>query len=152
MYRCSVCAITITRLVIAARLSTKDFTYDLARLAIVTDLEPLLGIIVACAPLFPPAFKAAINRKPKSYQPSGSSSGFANLNSKSARSLWFRSADDSYPLTDFEGGANHIQITGPNSRQSSLHDSSVAGQRDGTEGQPAITVKTRWEIKRQLAR
>lgn len=150
MHTCSVCAITVTRLVIAARLSTQDFTYDLARLAIVTDLEPLLGIIVACAPMFPPTFKAAINRKPKS---SGNSSGFTELNSKSgARGFWFRSADDSYPLTDVEGGANHTQITGPASRQSSFHESSVAGPRDGAGEQPAITVKTRWEIKRQLAR
>ncbi len=152
MCKCSVCAITITRLVIAARLSTKDFTYDLARLAIVTDLEPLLGIIVACAPMFPPTLKAALNRKPRRSQSSGLSSGFAKLNSKSARSLWFRSADDSYPLKDVEGVVNHTQITGPNSRQSSFHDSSVAGPRDGTEEQPAITVKTKWEIKRQLAR
>lgn len=146
------CAITVTRLVISARLSTTDLTYDLNRLAIVTDLEPLLGIIVACAPLFPPTLKAALNRKPKISQSSASSSGFAKLNGKSARGPGFRSADDSYPLTDVEGGVNHTQVTGPDSRRSSFHEAGVAGPREGTGEQPAITVKTRWEIKRQTAR
>lgn len=150
MYEISVCAITITRLVISARLSTTDFTYDLARLAIATDLEPLLGIIAACAPLFPPTLKAAFKPKQKTFLSSGFTDGFAKLGSKSTRTLRFRSADDSYPLTDVEGGINHTHITSPNSQKSSVQEYSLVGPNDAVE-QPAITVKKGWEIKSDVA-
>ncbi|KAL9580531.1 MAG: hypothetical protein Q9212_004439 [Teloschistes hypoglaucus] len=154
MRRGSVCAITITRLVIAAKLSQDDFTYDLARLAIITDLEPLLGIIVACAPLFPPSIKAALAWRRESQRGTSTlSSSFAKLNnSKASQKAKLQSADDSYHLTDVQGRANEINITSPNSQPSSFHEGHEAELGEGLYQHRNITVKKGWEIKTHQAR
>ncbi|KAI4253120.1 MAG: hypothetical protein LQ352_003884 [Teloschistes flavicans] len=133
----------------SAKLTQEDFTYNLARLAIVTDLEPLLGIIVACAPLFPPTIKAALAwRRGSQRGTSGPFSNFAKLNnSKGSQKAKRPSADDSYHLTDVQGRANEIHITSPHSQQSSFHEGNEAELGEGLYKNRTITVKKGWEIK-----
>ncbi|KAL8657924.1 MAG: hypothetical protein Q9202_007643 [Teloschistes flavicans] len=119
----------------SAKLTQEDFTYNLARLAIVTDLEPLLGIIVACAPLFPPTIKAALAWR------RGSQRGTSSQKAKRP------SADDSYHLTDVQERANEIHITSPHSQQSSFHEGNEAELGEGLYKNRTITVKKGWEIK-----
>ena len=155
LIRYSVCAITITRLAIASRLTTDDFTYDLARIAIVTDLEPLLGIIVACAPLFPPTLRVImVGHKRKTSSAKTSSSGFARLNSKGERNLRHRTDDHSYNLTNvnLEGGMNETHITSPNSQPSCSLERSATDLGQAVDEQGSITVKRGWEIRTNLVR
>ena len=64
----SVCVITLIRLILSVRLQFNDITYNFARISLFTVLEPLLGIIIACLPLFRPAIKKAtsgyVNKTP----------------------------------------------------------------------------------------
>ena len=155
MCRCSICTITITRLVIASRLTTDayahNFAHDFAKIAIVTDLEPLLGIIVACAPLFPPTLEAMFNHKCTSSPSSILSSGLARLHSKGARTFEFRALDDSYPLTDVEGGLNETHITSRHTQPGSSHQSNAAGLGEFVDERPTITVERSWEVRSELA-
>lgn len=147
-----VCVITIIRFALSCNLSTEDFTYDLGRIAIVTDLEPLLGIIVACAPLFPPSIKAALKRSRKPSDPSGYSSGFTKLNnSKGTSKHKLGSSDDTFPLADLEGVSNETKITSPGSQPNSLYGNSTAERERGGFDDSSITVKRGFELKTSSA-
>ncbi|KAL8831712.1 MAG: hypothetical protein Q9170_005174 [Blastenia crenularia] len=147
-----VCTITITRLAIASRLTTHDFTYDLARLAIVTDLEPLLGIIVACAPLFPPTFKAFKDHIRKPQSTGTSARGFAKMPTRSTTYLDRQTSSDSYPLTGMRSGRNETRVTAPGDRNTPTHDNDTTGT-DQAGGEPReIKVKRGWEIRTDVPR
>ena len=61
-----VCGTTIIRLLIILRFSTDtDLTYHFAQLSLFTDAEPLVGIINACLPFFPPVFAKIFHRNPR---------------------------------------------------------------------------------------
>ncbi|KAL8747850.1 MAG: hypothetical protein Q9184_007546, partial [Pyrenodesmia sp. 2 TL-2023] len=142
-----VCAITITRLAIASRLTTNDFTYDLAKLAIFTDLEPLLGIIVACAPLFPPTFKAVHDRMLKRSSSGSSARGFARLTNKGTTGIQNQASDASYPFVDIEGGRNKTLVTSPSSQPNSLLGINADASDEDARLQHTITVTTGWDIR-----
>ena len=97
-----VCTITIIRVGVAIQFDFDDFTYDIAKIGILTDLETCMGIIVACLPMFPPTFNRILHGKKKSDSRSHISSGVLRLRSKGPKPQAFRSIDDLYPLTDLE--------------------------------------------------
>ena len=59
----SICVITILRIVFAVQFNYDDVTYDYSKISITTVLEPVLGILVACLPMFPPVFKGCVGRE-----------------------------------------------------------------------------------------
>ncbi|KAL8952390.1 MAG: hypothetical protein Q9222_001699 [Ikaeria aurantiellina] len=142
-----VCAITVTRLVIAAKLTANDLTYDLARLAIVSDLEPLLGIIVACAPLFPPTFRSLVGATRKKFSTGSNTSDSKKHIMKGAGSSKFQVLDDSYHLTGISKGRNDTKITSSNSQPESLMDSREMDHREGSKEGQNINVKRGWEVR-----
>ena len=97
-----VCVISIIRVVIAAQFNMNDFTYDIAKASIVTGLEPCIGLIAACLPMFPPVFKRIRRGKAKSDSRNYVSSTVARLRSKDSKKPAFHNIDDGYPLTDVE--------------------------------------------------
>lgn len=124
-----------------------DFTYDSAKLAIVTDLEPLLGITVACLPLFPPVFKKVFGAKDDSSSQKVLSSSVARLRSRSTKNSAFRRFDDSYPLTDVEISRTENLIVGMGSHPSSLNDDCVRSEGGETYRPSTIKVKQGWEVR-----
>lgn len=153
VYVRSVCAITIIRLVLSINLNLEDFTYSLAKIGIVTILEPLLGIIIACLPLFPPALKKiGGHMKTDPGTPNVLSSAMARLRSKRSENSTFQRVDDSYPLTELENNTTtHNCITGKSSKQDSLDRDyrGLAGAIAPPES--AIMVDVGWEVRSNKA-
>ena len=83
-----------------------------------TLLEPLLGIIVACLPLFPPAIKKIVAHMSKTDPETRNvlSSSMARLRMKRSKRSAFHSLGDSFPLTDLEAEGTQNHITGPSGK------------------------------------
>ena len=107
--------ISIIRVVIAAQFDMKDFTYDVAKASIVVGLEPSVGLIAACLPMFPPFFQRIGRGKERSDPWSHVSSTVAHLRSKDSKKQAFRIIGDEYPLTDLEENRTQNDIAGSNS-------------------------------------
>lgn len=119
--------ISIIRVVIAAQFNMDDFTYDIAKASIVTVLEPCMGLIAACLPMFPAAFKRLAHGKEHS-DPRGQnfvSSTVARLRSKETKKSAFHKIDDQYPLTDVENFGTQNTITDLDSRPNILVDDQI---------------------------
>ena len=95
-----------------------DYTDSLAKIGVVGSLEPLIGIIVACLPLFPPAIKKIISHFKKTHPETRNvlSSSMARLRQKRSKSSAFQSLDDSFPLADLEAKGTQNHITGPSGK------------------------------------
>ena len=131
-----------------SQIDIKDFTYDLAKLAIVTDLEPLLGITIACLPLFPPTFRSILGPRQAKDSQNVLSSSVRRLRSRSTKNTSaFRRVDDSYPLTDVEGSRTQNQITGLGSKSSSVNDERFVDLEHNAPSRSAIKVKQGWEVR-----
>lgn len=107
--------ISIIRVVIAAQFNMNDYTSDIAKASIVTGLEPCVGLIAACLPMFPPFFKRIRRGKEKSDSWSHVSSTVARLRSKISKKPALHIMGDGYPLTDLEGNRTQDDIAGSNS-------------------------------------
>ena len=146
-----VCTITIIRVVVSIQFDFDDFTYDIAKIGIVTDLETCMGIIVACLPMFPPTFNRILHGKKKSDSRSNISRGVLRLRSKGPKPQAFRSIDDLYPLTDLEESRAQNKITGPDGMPDSNSDSFVKDQNMDAalvmHPQSSIKVKKDWEVR-----
>ena len=113
--------ITVLRIVFAIQFNVDDYTYDYNKIGITTGLEPVLGIIIACLPMFPPTFKRMLRSKTEQDSQHVLSSSTRWLHSKiMKRSSMFRKIDDSYPIMDLGEGRSENKITGPDSKASSL--------------------------------
>ena len=144
------CVITIIRIARAARIDLTDFTYNLAKLAIITDLEPLLGITIACLPLFPPTFKKAFRARrvgPDMGNVLQSSLARLRIKKSKSKSSTFRRFDYSYPLTDVEGyrTQNHVGTSGSQPRSS--FEGRVGEADPEMCIKPSIKVKQGWEVR-----
>ena len=121
----SVCIVTIIRLALSIQINLDDFTYDVTRISIVTQLEPLLGIIIACLPTFPPAVKKLTGHikttNPKTRNVLSNS--VARLRLRRAKDSTFKQFDDSVLLTDLENNRAFDHVVGPSDRS----DYSVKG-------------------------
>lgn len=141
-----VCTITIIRVVIATQFNV-DVVTDIAKVSIVTDLEICMEIIVACLPMFPPTFKRILHGKEKLDPRNHISSNVARLRSKGRKPQAFRSIDDLYPLTDFEGSRAQNKITGPDGKPDSfLKDHDMDAELE-MHPQSSIKVKKGWEVR-----
>ena len=111
----SVCVVTIIRLILSTQLRLNDYTYSIAKISIPTILEPLLGIIIACLPIFPPAIKKLTGRMERTHPQIRDvlSSSMARMRLKRSKSSTLQSSDDSSPLTDLEAKGTQNHITGP---------------------------------------
>ena len=122
----SVCIFTVIRLAFSVRIDLDDFAYDIERIGIMTELEPLLGIIIACLPTFPPAVKKLAGHikttNPKA--PNVLSNSVARLRLRRAKDSTFKQFDDSVLLTDLENTRAFDHVSGPSDRS----DYSVEGQ------------------------
>ena len=112
--------ISVIRAVIAVQFNMNDITYDIAKASIATGLEPCVGLIAACLPMFPPFFKKIRRGKEKLDPRSHVSSTVARLRSQDSKKRAFRIIDDEYPLTDLEENRNQNDIASSNSNIDSL--------------------------------
>ncbi|KAL8709873.1 MAG: hypothetical protein Q9220_005489 [cf. Caloplaca sp. 1 TL-2023] len=131
---------------IAVKLTPNDLTYDLARLAIVSDLEPLLGIIAACAPFFPPTFRKLVGGTRRIFSTASDSRDSRKGIIKGSGNPKFQVLDDSYPLTDTRKGRNETNITSSNSQAGSLLNGYEAAYRESPRQGQNINVKRGWEV------
>ena len=114
----SVCIVTIIRLALSVQINLDDFTYDVTRIAIVTQLEPLLGIIIACLPIFPPAVRKLTShiKTTNSNTRNVLSNSVARLRLRRAKDSTFKRFNDSVLLTDLENNRAFDHISGPGSK------------------------------------
>lgn len=152
----SVCAITTIRVILASQLKLDDYTDGIARIGIVTTLEPLLGIIVACLPIFPPTLKAILGHVKRASPETHNtlSSSIARLRLKRSKGSPFERFDD-YLLTDLENQRVEQTITGPTKKlDSSVRGSDQPADPDGLEVPPlnSIIIRHDWEIRSESAR
>ena len=120
----SVCVVTIIRLVFSTQLNLDDYTYSIAKVGVVTLLEPLLGIIVACLPIFPPAVTKVVAHMRKTHPETHNvlSSSMARLRMNRSKSSAFQSLDDSSPLTSLEAKRTQNHITGPSGKPDGMFE------------------------------
>ena len=87
-----------------AQVGPDDYTRGILRVIIVTAVEPLLGIIVACSPLFRPAIREVTSRMRKSEPGKHNvlSSSVAHLHQKRPKRTAFQHLDDSLLHIDLE--------------------------------------------------
>ena len=87
-----------------AQVDPDDYTRGILKVIIVTAMEPLLSIIVACSPLFRPAIREFTRRMRKSEPEMHNvlSSHMAHLHQKRPKGITFQHLDDSVLVTDLE--------------------------------------------------
>lgn len=149
-YAHSICAVTIIRLVLATRLQMDDFTYDIARIGMVSMLEPLLGITIACLPLFPPALKKMTGRLDASGSggtPNVLSSSVARLRAKRSKNSEFEKFNDSDLLTDLEDNRIENHISGPKSQPDYAVDGGSPFADFEVPPLSSIKVEQDWEVR-----
>ena len=95
-----------------AQVRPDDYTRGILEVAVVTVLEPLLGIITACLPLCRPSLKkvAAYMKPPKAETRNVLSSGMARARLERLKTVGCRRYDDSLLQTDLEDQStrNHV--------------------------------------------
>ena len=143
------CIVTLIRLILSVQIKLDSYSRDLLKISIVTILEPLLGIIVACLPIFPPAIKKITARSEESYV---LSSAVARLRLKRSKSSASKNCDDSFPLTELEEKRTRNHITGPSGKPDDVSGSH--GRFDGVEIPPqsSIRIEQDWEVRSDQAR
>ena len=151
----SVCVVSMIRLVLYMHINKLDHSlYSVAGVDIVTLLEPLLGIIVACLPLFPPALKKVVDHMSKTNPETRNvlSSSMARLRMKRSKSSAFHSLGDSFPLTDLEAKGTHNHITGSSGKPDGMFEGD--GNPDGFRNPPqsSILVESDLEVRSDEAK
>ena len=142
----SVCVVTFFRLF--AQIKVKDYDNNMPLVSLLSILEPLLGIITACLPLFRPTIKKVASRVKgtKSETPNVISSAVARLRLKRAKGSVFQRFDDSLLLTGLEDSKPQIHSTGLIGHDCSLEcDGSASGTTASL--QPSIMVKQDLEVR-----
>ena len=131
------------------KVNQHELTNTIARVTLVTLLEPLLGIVVACLPLFPSAIKKVLTHMRKSDPETRNvlSSSMARLRMKRSKSSAFQSLGDSFPLTELETKGTQNHITGPIGKPDGILEGygSLAGSR--IPPQSSIMVERDLEIR-----
>lgn len=142
--RNSICVITILRVVAAVQFNMLDFTYDLAKLAIWTDLEPTLGMINACLPVMQPALRRVFGTDNKIVSRTATSSSAARLHTESTRKSKFRKLDNSYALT---GAGVTETYVGTSGVANSLGEDLEGYPGEATvKGKDGIRVQRNWHV------
>ena len=114
-------------------------------MGVVTLLEPLLGIIVACLPIFPPAVTKVVAHMRKTHPETRNvlSSSMARLRMKRSESSAFQSLDESSPLTDLEAKRTQNHITGPSGKP----DGMLEGYGNLAEIPPQSTIMVERDLE-----
>lgn len=142
----SVCAVTV--ICLFAQLKDKDYVDNIPLVIIMSILEPLLGIIVACLPLFRPTIKkvASHMKGARSETPNVISSTMARLRLKRAKGSVIQRFDDSLLLTGLDDHRTQAHSTGPIGHVCSLEgDVTASGTRNSP--QSSNTVKQDLEVR-----
>ena len=97
LYSHSVCVAALVRLIMFAQVDSDDYTRGILKVVIVTAMEPLLGIIAACLPLFRPAMREVTSRMRKIEPETHNvlSSSMVHLHQKRPKGTAFQHLDDS---------------------------------------------------------
>ena len=144
----SVCVVSMIRLVIYMHIYLNDL-YSQAWINVVSLLEPLIGIVVACLPLFRPAIRKVVDhmRKTKPETRNVLSSSMARLRMKRSKSSAFQSLVDLFPLTDLEAQGTQNRITGPRGKPDEVFEGygDLAGFR--IPPQSSIMVERDLEVR-----
>ena len=135
--------VSIIRVVIAAQFDMNDFTYDIAKASIVTGLEPCMGLLAACLPMFPPLFKRIRRGKENPDPRNNISSTVARLRSMKPA---FHNMDDRYPLTNLEELGTQNDITGPDSKPESLFEDQNTNVKLESYPYSTMKIKKDWEV------
>ena len=126
----------------AARFNVNDPTYDYLNISITTVLEPILGIIVASIPIFPPTFKECLGGGSEHNSPNVRSSYTAGRHSNSLEQSPFPlRLDNSYPLADLEMYRQENKATGSGSRASCFRIERSTDSRGETDPYSMIDVR-----------
>ncbi|KAF6232640.1 hypothetical protein HO173_009079 [Letharia columbiana] len=150
-----VCIVTIVRLILSIHMNLDDFTYGITKIAIVTILEPLLGIIIACLPLFPPTVKkiTGYSKETNSETRNVLSSSMARLRLKRSRNSAFQRFKDSSLLSDLEHNKTQIDASDATSKPDSLVDGrSPFAAVEVPPPHSSIHMKQEWEVRSDEAK
>ncbi len=120
-----------------------DITYDLAKLAIWTDLEPTLGMINACLPVMQPALRRVFGTDNKTVSRTATSSSAARLRTESTRKSKFRKLDNSYALTNTGVTETYVGTSG---QASSVGDLEGYSSEATSKGKDGIRVQRNWHV------
>ena len=131
-----------------AQLKIKDYVKNIPIISILSISEPLLGIIVACLPLFRPTIRkvASYVKGTKSETPNVLSSSMARLRLKRAKGSFFQRFDDSLLLTGLEDKRTQTHSTDPIGHGYSLQGD-VAASETRISPQSSIMVKLDLEVR-----
>ena len=106
-------------MVFAAQFDAHDLTYDFLKISLTTVLEPVLGIIVASLPMFPPAFKRGLGGETDHKSSRVRSSGLTRLRLNSSEPSRLPPGLGSlYPLPDLNLSIMESEVIGSNDRAS----------------------------------
>jgi hypothetical protein len=147
------------RLVELARLDLDDITYNLAKVALWTGMEPMFGVVNACLPVIQPVIKTVLesNIFSRWSRSSTNSKVWTNSSSKSGgrRSTpgninsFHRLEESPYSLTQVVGTQTQIS-SGPGPREFAAASDDLEAQDDGSQqrsNSTTINVRTDWEVQ-----
>ena len=139
----SICIVTMVRLALSVQFDQDDFAYNIARIGMVTELEPLLGIIIASLPTFPPAIKKLTGyiKSPNFEKQDVLSSTRVRLHLRRAKDSTFKRFDDSVLLTDLESNRASDHVSGPSDRSHHLLEGKMPSSGVETSQQSPITFE-----------
>lgn len=153
LYVNSVCVVTIIRLILSVRFRLDDLPYSFARISIFTILEPLLGIIIACLPLFRPAIRKAAesvkNTHPET--PNILSSSLARIRLMRSKGTAFKRVDDSLLFTDLEDNRTKNHINGPGNESECSVDDHGHAAVIRILPQSSIRIDRDWNVRSEEA-
>ncbi len=140
--------VTVLRIVFAAQFDVNDITYDYMKVSITTVLEPILGIILACLPMFPPSFKECLGGERKQdSQKVRSVSTIRPHSNGMKQSPGIPRLDDSYPLADLGSGLAESEVNGFDSRASSVGSEHNTESRFKANPESMIRIERGWEVR-----
>lgn len=150
----SICIVTMIRLALSVQFDQDDFAYEIARIGIVTELEPLLGIIIASLPTFPPAIKKLTGhiKSPNSETRNVLSSTMVRLRLRRAKGSTFKPSDGSVLLTDLESNRAFNHVSSPSDRSDYSVEGKMPSGGFGTPQQSPITFVQDEDIRSEKAR
>ena len=97
--------------------------------------------------MFPPTFKRILRGRDKSDLRDYISSSVACLWANGLKKLVFRTIDELYPLTDFEGSRAQNKITGPDGKPDSYVDDQNTVAELNIHPQSTTKIKKGWEVR-----
>lgn len=141
------------RLILSARYRVDDLTYNFARIYIFTILEPLLGIIIACLPLFRPVIRKATEsiRNTHTETPNVLSSSMARIRLMKLKGSAIKRFDDSLLFTDLEDNRIKSHVTGPSSGSECSTDERRQAAVIGIPPGSSIRIDRAWDVRSEEA-